>query len=336
MGRMRMRRFTHINARTIDEAVSALRRYGNRAHIIAGGTDLLGKMKDEILPRYPEAVINIKTIPGLDFIQEEKGMLKIGALTRLEDIGKEPVIKDRYTALAQAASRTASPHLREMGTLGGNICQDIRCWYYRNPNNRFPCLRKGGGRCYAIEGDNRYHSIFGGSVEGGCYAVHPSDTAPALIALNAKIVTSKRTVNAEDFFQVDILKTTVLDAEEIVTEIHVSEPSNSTRSAFLKFAIRKSIDFPIVNCAAMITHSAGKVSTARICLNAVFVKPYRAIKAEEAIVEKVIDETTAEAAGISALSDAKPLEHNRYMVQIAKTLVKRALLACKVSLTSIQ
>jgi xanthine dehydrogenase YagS FAD-binding subunit len=336
MGRMRMRRFTHINARTIDEAVSALRRYGNRAHIIAGGTDLLGKMKDEILPRYPEAVINIKTIPGLDFIQEEKGMLKIGALTRLEDIGKEPVIKDRYTALAQAASRTASPHLREMGTLGGNICQDIRCWYYRNPNNRFPCLRKGGGRCYAIEGDNRYHSIFGGSVEGGCYAVHPSDTAPALIALNAKIVTSKRTVNAEDFFQVDILKTTVLDADEIVTEIHVSEPSHSTRSAFLKFAIRKSIDFPIVNCAAMITHSAGKVSTARICLNAVFVKPYRAIKAEEAIVEKVIDETTAEAAGISALSDAKPLEHNRYMVQIAKTLVKRALLACKVSLTSIQ
>ena len=326
---MRMRRFTHINARTIDEAVSTLRRYGNRAHIIAGGTDLLGKMKDEILPRYPEAVINIKTIPGLDFIQGEKGMLRIGALTRLEDIGKEPMIKDRYTALAQAASRTGSPHLREMGTLGGNICQDIRCWYYRNPNNRFPCLRKGGGRCYAIEGDNRYHSIFGGSVEGGCYAVHPSDTAPALIALNAKIITSKRTVNAEDFFQVDVLKTTVLDAEEIVTEIHVPELSHGTRSAFLKFAIRKSIDFPIVNCAAMIKSSAGKVTAARICLNAVFVKPYRATKAEETIVEKTIDETTAEAAGISALSDAKPLEYNRYMVQIAKTLVKRALLACK-------
>lgn len=326
---MRMRRFTHINARTIDEAVSALRRYGNRAHIIAGGTDLLGKMKDEILPRYPEAVINIKTIPGLDFIKEEEGMLRIGALTRLEDIGREPVIKEKYVALAQAAHRTASPHLREMGTLGGNICQDIRCWYYRNPHNRFPCLRKGGGRCYAIEGDNRYHSIFGGSVEGGCYAVHPSDTAPALIALNAKIITSKRVINVEDFFQVDVLKTTILDTDEIVKEIHVPEPSNSTRSAFLKFAIRKSIDFPIVNCAAMITHSAAKVSVARICLNAVFVKPYRAIKAEETIVKKTIDENTAEAAGIAALSDAKPLEHNRYMVQIAKTLVKRALLTCK-------
>jgi hypothetical protein len=120
-----MRRFKHINARTIDEAVSALRRYGNKANIIAGGTDLLGKMKDEVFPRYPEAVINIKTIPGLDFIKEERGILRIGGLTRLEDIGKEPTIKRKYTALAQAANRTGSPHLREMGTLGGNICQDI-------------------------------------------------------------------------------------------------------------------------------------------------------------------------------------------------------------------
>jgi len=324
-----MRRFTHISARTIEEAVLALRRYGNRANIIAGGTDLLGKMKDEILPRYPEAIIDIKTIPGLDFIKKERGMLRIGALTRLEDIGREPMIKSKYTALAQAANRTGSPHLREMGTIGGNICQDIRCWYYRNPHNRFPCLRKGGGRCYAIDGDNRYHSIFGGSVEGGCYAVHPSDTAPALIALNAKIITSQRMINTEDFFQVDVLKTTVLDADEIVTEIHVPEPSNGTRSAFLKFAIRKSIDFPIVNCAAVITNSAGKVSAARICLNAVFVKPYRAVRAEETIVEKAIDETTAEVVGISAMSDAKPLEHNRYIVQIGKTLVKRAILACK-------
>ena len=116
-------------------------------------------------------------------------------------------------------ARTASTHLREMGTLGGNICQDIRCWYYRNQNNRFPCLRKGGGRCYAIDGDNRYHSIFGGSVEQGCYAVHPSDTAPALIALDATVKTSRRSIKAEDFFQVSIAKTTVLDDDEIVTAI---------------------------------------------------------------------------------------------------------------------
>jgi xanthine dehydrogenase YagS FAD-binding subunit len=252
----------------------------------------------------------------------------MGALTRLHDIAVNPTLKETYPALAMAAQRTASPNIRQMGTIGGNICQDVRCWYYRNPNHRFPCLRKGGGRCYAIEGDNRYHSIFGGSVEGGCYAVHPSDIAPALVALNAKIVTSKRTVNAEDFFQVGVLQTTLLEVDEILTEIHVPAPSSDTKSTFLKFAIRKSIDFPIVNCAAMITSLAGKVSAARICLNAVFVKPYRAIKAEEAIQGKEIDDANAEAAAISVVSDAKPLSGNRYMVQIAKTLVKRTILAC--------
>ncbi len=323
-----MRKFTHINAQTVDEAVTALRRYGNRASIIAGGTDLLGKMKDEILPKYPEALINIKTITGLDFLKEEAGVLRIGTLTRLEDIAKEPLIREKYAALAQAAGRTASPHLREMGTLGGNLCQDIRCWYYRNPNNRFPCLRKGGGRCYAIEGDNRYHSIMGGSVEGGCYAVHPSDTAPALIALNAGVMTSKRMINLDNFFQVDVTKTTVLDSDEIVTEIQVPEPIPGSKSAFLKFAIRKSIDFPIVNCAAMIASSKGKVTAARICLNAIAVKPYRAAKAEETILKKRIDEKIAEAAGNAAMSDAKPMERNGYMVQIARVLVKRAILAC--------
>lgn len=324
-----MRKFVHINASTIDEAVSWLKRYGQKANVIAGGTDLLGKMKEEILPVYPEAVINIKSIQGLDYIKEESGMLRIGALTRLHDITVDRTIKDRYTALAIAAHRTASPNIRQMGTIGGNICQDIRCWYYRNPYNRFPCLRKGGGRCYAIEGDNRYHSIFGGSVEGGCYAVHPSDIAPALIALDGRIKTSKRTINAQDFFQVEVIKTTVLDIDEIVTEIQLPSPVDGTRSAFIKFAIRKAIDFPVVNCAVKITGSGNTVSAARICLNAVYVKPYRATKAEEDIVGMVINDANAEAAGSAAVSDAKPLTHNRYMVQIAKIMVKRAILACK-------
>lgn len=213
-----------------------------------------------------------------------------------------------------------------MGTIGGNICQDIRCWYYRNPHNRFPCLRKGGGRCYAIEGDNRYHSIFGGSVEEGCYAVHPSDTAPALIALNAKIRTSKRTINAENFFQVEVVRTTVLDDDEIVIEILI--PSPSGKSAFLKFAQRKSIDFPIVNCAVMVASKKGTVHAARVCLNAVYVTPYRATKAEEVLIGKAINEANAEEAGSAAVADVKPLRHNIYMVQIAKTMVKRAILAC--------
>lgn len=324
-----MKTFAHFNALTIDEAVTLLRRYGGKASVVAGGTDLLGKMKDRILPTYPEALVNLKTIPGLDFIKEESGKLRIGALTRLEDIAHDGTVKGGYTALAQAAHRTASPHLREMGTIGGNLCQDIRCWYYRNPNNRFPCLRKGGGRCYALDGDTRYHSIFGGSVEEGCIAVHPSDTAPALIALNGEVRTSKRTIGVEDFFQVGVSKTTVLEGDEVVTEIQVPRPEAGTKSAFLKFALRKSIDFAIVDCAVMVTTKKGKVEAARICLNAVFVKPYRARKAEEAIVGKVLNEANAEAAGEAAVMGAAPRSDNGYMVQVAKIMVKRALMDCR-------
>jgi xanthine dehydrogenase YagS FAD-binding subunit len=323
-----MKRFAHYNARSVEEAVFALKRHGNGS-LIAGGTDLLGRMKDEILPAYPEAVINLKTIPGLDFMDEGEGVLRIGALTRLEDIANSAVILSRYKALADAAHKTASPHIREMGTLGGNICQDIRCWYYRSPHNRFPCLRKGGGRCYAIQGDNRYHSIFGSTVRGGCLAVHPSDTAPALIALDSSLKTTQRTIRVEEFFDVGVTKTTVLEPGEIVLEARVPEPSKGSRSCFLKFAARKSIDFPIVNCAAMVALSGTKISGARICLNAVYLTPYRAVKAEEALLGREIDEESAETAGQAAVTDAKPLRYNRYMVQIAKTLVKRAVLGCR-------
>ena len=323
-----MKEFKHFNAYSVDEAVALMGRYGERAVVIAGGTDILGKMKDAILPAYPEALINIKTIQGLSDIKESGGMLRIGALVPLADIAENTVIRSKYAALAEAAGRTASPHLRNMGTIGGNICQDIRCWYYRNQNNRFSCLRKKGGRCYAIKGDNRYHSIFGGSVSGGCFAVHPSDTAPALVALDAKIVTSSRTIDAEKFFEVKPVKTTVLKADEIVTEIQIPEPASGSSSAFLKFALRRSIDFPIVNCAVMITRKDGKVAAARICLNAVHVIPYRAVKAEQVVTGRIIDEAAADEAGAAAVAEAKPLEHNKYMVAIARTLVKRSILAC--------
>ena len=323
-----MQTFKHIEAHSIEEAVAALRRYEGRACFIAGGTDILGKMKDRVLPGYPEALVNLKSIPGLEGIREENGGLSIGAMTRLADIASHPGVRARWAALAEAAGRTASPQLREMGTLGGNLCQDVRCWYYRHPDNRFPCLRKGGGRCYAIDGDNRYHAIFGGSVEQGCYAVHPSDTAPALIALEARLVTSKRTVAAADFFTVGVSRTTVLAADEIMTEVRLPALPAGARSAFLKFALRRSIDFPIVNCAARIVSSNGRVTEARICLNAVAVTPYRPTAAEKTLVGAALSEESAEAAGEAAVREARPLEHNGYMVQIARTLVKRAVLAC--------
>jgi len=781
-----MKNFRHVSPTTIDEAVSALS--GGKAKVIAGGSDLLGTMKDDILPDYPETIVNIKTIPGLDYIKQDGDTLKIGALTKLEDVAKDKTIKSQYTALAQAARRTASPHIREMGTIGGNICQSVRCWYYWFPYNWFHCMRKGGKVCPAITGENRYHSIFGAaravkppcssdcptsvdipsylskirdgdlfeaarillnynplpaitgrvcphfceqecnrgefdepisirsiersmgdyildnatefikppetdteksvaiagsgpaglsaayylrrfghhvtvfermeepgglltygippyrlpkaivrrqtkvlestgiefelgheigkdismqelmesfdavflacgawrervsgikgeklmmsgleflksvnlglrevpgkevavigggnvaidvarsllrvgiepvvvyrrgeaempavreeidkakeegikfefltqpvealekddkvilkcmrmrlgpldatgrprpvSIEGsefttqfdavikaigegpdtshvpaeflnekgqlkidsstyflsknlfaggdfvtgpatvveaiaagrkaasfiaqyltgakaeekettlppetfnslylkkmirakmpelpvsertksidvedvlglastdiemeanrcfncGCVAVNPSDMAPALIALNAKIKTTKRVIEAENFFAVGVEKTTVLDDDEIVTEIQVPKPEAGSKSKFAKFAPRKSIDFPVLNCAAVITNGTGTVKAARICLNAVYNNPYRATEAEDAIIGKPIDESTADAAGSAAVSGANVLRKNKYKVQIAKTLVKRVILACK-------
>jgi NADPH-dependent glutamate synthase beta subunit-like oxidoreductase/CO/xanthine dehydrogenase FAD-binding subunit len=156
-----MRTFRHLNALSIHEATSALKANGRKASIIAGGTDLLGRMQDNVSPDYPELIINIKDIANLDHITEENGVLHIGTLAKLEDIANNTLINEKYSALAEAAGSTASPHIREMGTLGGNICQSNRCWYYWVPDNRFNCLRKGGSTCYAFTGDARYHSIFG-------------------------------------------------------------------------------------------------------------------------------------------------------------------------------
>jgi xanthine dehydrogenase YagS FAD-binding subunit len=182
-------------------------------------------------------------------------------------------------------------------------------------------VRKGGKVCFAMAGENRYHSIFGGF--SACMAVNPSDTAPALVALNARIVTSRRTINAEEFWSVKIPRSTVLENDEIVKEIQIPEPTAGVKSAFVKFALRTSIDFPIVNCAAAIGGG-----TARICLNAVFNKPYRATKAEEAMAGKAIDAASAQAAGAAAVAGAQAMTLNKWKIQVAAGMVKKAILAC--------
>jgi len=317
-----MKPVNHVNATSLAEIKTALS--DGKTTLIAGGTDLLGTLKDNILRDYPSTLINLKTVPGLDYIEEKNGMLKIGAATRLADIAANTIVQKKYTALSQAASRVATPHVREMGTIGGNISQLHRCWYFRKPENRFDCKRKGGSKCFAMSGDNRYHSIFG--AKGGCIAVNPSDTAPALIALDAKVVTDQRTIEAENFFDVKKPGNTVLETDEIIKEIRIPEPPKGSKSAFIKFAFRKSIDFPIVNCAVMVGGNSPRIS-----LNAVGPTPVRATKAEAVISGKKIksiSEKDAEAAGEAAVADAKPLfKAAKFKVQIAKTLVKRAILA---------
>ena len=188
---------------------------------------------------------------------------------------------------------------------------------------------KAAAKCYAIDGDNRYHSIFGGSVDEGCYAVHPSDTAPALVVLNAAVQTTQRTLPIEAFFGVGVQRTTVLRPDEIATEIRIPMPTPLARNAFLKFALRKSIDFPIVNCAASLNLEQGRVAEARICLNAVYIIPYRPVAAEEALQGKTLTEETIAQAADAAVAAAQPMSGNRYMVRITRTLVKRVLAAAR-------
>ncbi|RJO62337.1 MAG: molybdopterin dehydrogenase [Dehalococcoidia bacterium] len=326
-----MNKFTHVNAATIQDATAALAK--GKTQVIAGGTDLITYMKGMISPNPPETLVNIKTIPNLSYIKEEGGLLKIGALTTLTTIANSSVVKTNYTVLAQAAQAAACPEIRNMGTIGGNICQRPRCIYFRNEFNDFNCLRKNpSGLCYALVGVNRYHSIFGAL--GGCVAVCPSDTASALVALNASIVTSKKTWKAADFFGIGATafkgeQINQIDADEIVTEIQIPTPAAGTKSAYLKFAFRKAIDFPLVSAAVVVTQSAGTVSAASIVLGGVHNAPKVATAAQDAIKGKAIDATTAAAAGTAATTGTTVLAMNKYKVQIAQTLVKRALLAAK-------
>ncbi len=324
---MKLHKFNHVNPKSVDEAVSILGRNGGKACVNAGGTDMVGVLRLKILPEYPDVVVNLKSIsPSMNYIEEDGNVLKIGALTLLDDIANNEIVKEKYTALAQAAHKTASPHIRVMGTIAGNLCQHNRCWYYWKKDNIFNCARKDTtGLCYATAGQNKFHSVFGAAA--GCLAFHPSDMAPALVALNADVVTSKRTIPIDEFFTVKVSPSgagsTVLESDEIVTEIQVPQPASGVKSAFVKFALRKSIDFPVANAAAAIGGEE-----ARICMGAVAPNPRRATGAEDSIRGQSINESNADAAAAEAVRNAMGLAHNRWKIQIARAMVKRAILGC--------
>jgi xanthine dehydrogenase YagS FAD-binding subunit len=325
-----MKFFKYIAPQSLKETTLLLSQYQKRAKILAGGTDLLGQMKNKIQASYPEIVVDIKKIPALDGIYQDSEGLKIGALAKLYQVATHPAIVESYPALSQAALAAASPQIRVMGTMGGNLCQAVRCWYYRASKNYFYCLRKDGAPrgaiCYAIKGNNKYHSIYGPLNK--CFAVNPSDIAPVVVALNAKLKTTKRIIDATQFFTSRPDGTTILDPDEILTQIQIPKPKKNTKSYFIKFAFRKTIDFPIVNCTAVIARKNGKIAAGRICLNGVYNVPYRASEAETFLVGKSIDERITEETGKLAVSKARPLRDNQYIVFIAKDLVKKAVLAC--------
>jgi xanthine dehydrogenase YagS FAD-binding subunit len=322
-----MKQFALYNPTTLTEAAELLGADPPRTRLLAGGMDLLGRMKFRV--DAPERVVNLKSIPGLDAIRETSEGLSLGPLVKLTDIGESPVVQKNYRALAQAAESVGSVQIRNSGTVGGNLCQHPRCWYYRHPD--FPCLQKGGPICYAQGGENRYHAILGG---GPCFFAHPSDLAPALIALDAsaRLVGPKgeRTVALEKLYRLPMEQLGVglaLEPGEIVGQIRVPAPKSETRSTYLKFKERPSFDFSLVGVAAALALEGGKVSAARLALSGVAPVPWRATEAEKALVGSPLDEATARKAAELVVEGSVPLLHNRYKVSLTRTMVRRALLS---------
>jgi len=325
-----MKSFENIDARSVKEAVSLLQKFQQQkkvAAVVGGGSEYLQLMKDQVMT--PDYVINLKTIPGLNAIREERGGFRIGALATLAEIEEHPGIREKLLILSDAAGEAASPQIRNAGTIAGNICQRPFCWYFRS--SHFNCLRKGGQVCYTVTGDGRFHAILGG---GPSYIVHPSDTAPALVALGAQIKIAgpagEKTMPLEKFFvlpSVDFKRENVLNPGEIVTEIYVPIPKPGSKGFYHKVRERLAWDHAIVSVATVVQSSGGVVREARVVLGGVAPIPWRAAGAEEFLRGKKLDEANAQKAGEIALEGAKPLKDNVYKIAMAKLLVQRGLLA---------
>ena len=312
---------------SIDDALALLERYGSEAWVLAGGLDSFDWLKDRA--KRTNVVVDLSQIQELRGIREADGGLEIGAMTTLTEVARHPVVKERYGLLMEAADLVASPQIRNQGTLGGNVSQDTRCWYYRSG---WTCYRAGGNICYADTPTaiNREHAILQAD---RCVAVSPSDTAPALIALDAKMVLRRagggeRVVDAEDYFVgpgLDIMRMTVLRPGELLTAIRVPGTWAGAQFYFEKVRDRQVWDFPLVNVASAIKASGNTIQAARIAVGAVAARPLRLTAVEQAIAGQPRSEETATRAGELAIQGAQPLRYNGYKIPLMRNLVKRAI-----------
>jgi xanthine dehydrogenase YagS FAD-binding subunit len=311
---------------SVTEALGLLDRHGADAWVMAGGLDTFDWLKDRI--RRPRVVVELGNVSELRGIKDAAGGVEIGALTTLTDVATNALVKERFPLLAEAALLVASPQIRNQGTLGGNVAQDTRCWYYRAG---WPCYRAGGNICYADTPTaiNREHAIFDAD---RCVAVNPSDTAPALIALDALMVIrrggTERVVPAEEFFigpGIDITRLTVLRPGELLTSIRVPGTWAGKTHYFEKVRDRQVWDFALVNIASALSMSGSTIADARMVLNGVSARPHRLAAVEAAITGRPRNRATAEAAAEIAVQGAVPLRHNAYKIPLVKALVKRAI-----------
>ena len=316
--------FEFVNAQSVDDAGSRLVNGGVVANIIAGGTDLLGELKQGTIS--PQRLVSLQGLDDLRGIAVDSQGAKIGAMTTIADIAAHPVIRTNYTALAQACDAVATPQIRNVGTLGGNLCQRPRCWYYRSP--LFDCRKKGGTECFAIDGANKFHAIFDNAA---CPIVHPSDTAVALLALDASVMIEApdeiHLLPIQGFFSspsADVTTENVLGAGEILSQIIIPTSPSNSRSVFLKAKERQAMDFALASVALSLDVVDDVVASAHIALGGVSPVPYKAVYAEQALVGKPVSNIDAGVIGQAAVRGATPLSENIYKVRLASRIVARA------------
>jgi xanthine dehydrogenase YagS FAD-binding subunit len=321
----------HVEPKTLKEAVYWLDTYGEKARVIAGGTDLLGLIKDEVsgpkLP-FPEVLVDISKISEMKNIEfNGKEGLTIGAGVTLSELEESPEVRKRFGILGQAAKSIGTPQIRSMGTVGGNICQRPWCWYFRHPS--FPCYKKGGKQCYAIAGEHKYYfSILG---LGVCVMSHPSDLAPALVASDATMLVAgpvgKKIIPIRAFFNGpgEVFEN-VLKTNEILVGVRVPRHFEEFNGVYLKDRIRDTWDFALTSAAVLLKMSGDECIDARVCLGGVAPHPYRAEPAEQMLKNKRVDEETAAMAAKVSLERAKPLPMTKYKVELSQTILKRAIL----------
>jgi xanthine dehydrogenase YagS FAD-binding subunit len=311
---------------SVDDALTLQSRYGAKGWVLAGGLDSFDWFKDRI--KRPEVVIDLSQVKELRGIRQNGDGIEIGAMTTLTEVVRHPLVREKFGILPNAAESAASPQIRNQGTIGGNVSQDARCWYYRGG---WPCYRAGGNICYADTptGLNREHAILDAD---RCVAVNPSDTAPALIALDAKFVIrgpkGERVVNAEDYFigpSMDITKMTILRPGDLLTAIRIPSTWAGAQFYFEKVRDRSVWDFALVNVAAAIGTSGNTINRIRLAVNGVAAHPVRLTAVEAAVIGKPRNEETATMAGQLAIQGAQPLQYNGYKVPLMRNLVKRAI-----------
>jgi xanthine dehydrogenase YagS FAD-binding subunit len=315
-------KFRYARPDSIDGVIRALA--SDDARVCAGGSDLLGCLHDGVFQC--STVVSLNALEHLRGIVRSRDGVRIGALTRIAEIAANPMLREQYAALAQAAGEVASPQLRNQGTIGGNICQKPRCWYYRG---EFHCRRKGGDTCYALAGENQFHAILGGA---RCYIVHPSDTASALVALEATVQVAgpggTRSVPAADFFvppSVDVHRETVLEAEEVVTAVVLPQPARGVRSSYRKVRARGAWDFAMAGVALAIQFDGRRVRQARVVLSGAAPIPWRSREAEAQLVDQALDGPVARQAAAAAVRDAVPLKRNGYKVDLFRGVIEEEL-----------